>query len=298
MASSVTGKSSIVRRLARRVRDGLAPQHAAPDSFERSFATIRPPKTHLLPEGDAQTELRIVAGLEHSSIPVEEFRVDSTAYRSYFAKAQYPPDYYSNNIVEKSLEHYIAARLLDLSPSDTYIDIASEHSPVPEIYQRVFGVTAYRQDLSYAPGVRGDCIGGDAAHMPVPSGFADKMALHCSFEHFENNSDTEFIYEIGRVLRPGGAVCFVPFYLSDSYFILTDPEVSAGGDVKFEDGVMVRAYRNWGNRFGRFYDPTHADSRLWAHLEGLNARVFRLVGVEAVDPSCYARFALLITKPQ
>jgi hypothetical protein len=296
MANSVTRKNSIVRRFARRVRDSLAAHHVGPDRFERSFAKIRPPKTRLLPEGDPGTEQRIVAGLERLGIAVSEFDVDTVGYRSYLATAQYPPDYYADNITEKSLEHYIAARLLDLRPWDTYIDIASEQSPVPEIYHRVFGVTAYRQDLAYAPGILGDRIGGDAAHMPVPTDFADKMALHCSFEHFENDADTEFMYEIGRVLRPGGAVCVVPFYLSDNYFIFTDPEVSAGTDVKFEDGVMVRAYRNWRNRFGRFYDPANAHSRLWMHLNGLHAQVFRLVGVDAVDPACYARFALLISK--
>ncbi len=91
--------------------------------------------------------------------------VDVADYRTYFAGARYLeafPDYYAFNRTEKSLEHYLAAKLLELGKRDVYIDVASEHSPAPDIYRRLFGVTAYRQDLTYPPGLAGDRIGGDA----------------------------------------------------------------------------------------------------------------------------------------
>jgi len=267
------------------------------DEFEAAFATIRPPKTLTLPEGGPETEAAIVSGLQRLGITVTDYYLDPAGYHAYVTAAEYPQDYYSSNIVEKSLEHYIAATLLVLKPGDTYIDVASEHSPVPEIYERLFGVKAFRQDLAYKAGLHENRIGGDAARMPVRNDFADKMALHCSFEHFENDSDIQFIREIRRTLRPGGAVCFVPFYLSDRYFILTDPLVSAGNRVPFEPGVTVRGMRGWGNRFGRFYDPTHVHSRLWSNLQGLEAEVFRIHGAQDLDPSCYARYALVVRRP-
>ena len=64
-------------------------------------------------------------------------------------------------------------------------------------------------------------IGGDAASLPVPDGFATKMALHCSLEHFESDSDIRFFQEAHRVLSPGGKLVVVPLYLTERYFILT-----------------------------------------------------------------------------
>src|SRR5207237_10050679 len=143
-------------------------------------------------------------------------------YRRYRDQARYSadfPDYYTGNVPEKSLEHYIASQLLDLQAHDVYIDVASEQSPVPAIYSRLFGVVAYRQDLAYPEGLVGDPIGGSATRMPVTAGFADSMALHCSFEHFEGLADTEFVAEAGRVLKHGGKCCIAPLYLAEAYGI-------------------------------------------------------------------------------
>ena len=42
-------------------------------------------------------------------------------------------DYYTDNCYEKSLEHYLCYRLLELQKNDNFVDISSEHSPVGEI---------------------------------------------------------------------------------------------------------------------------------------------------------------------
>jgi SAM-dependent methyltransferase len=189
---------------------------------------------------------------------VHNYEIDVPQYQEYFAKAHYQEDYatyYKSYLVEKSLEHYIAAELLRLNAGDIYIDIASQNSPAPGVYRTLFGARVYRQDLIYPHGVRGDMIGGDAASMPVPDDFATKMALHCSFEHFERTSDSGFVREALRALRPGGTVCIVPFYMSESYSIQTDPVVSIPSRVAFEDDAVVYCAQRWDNRYGRFYDP-------------------------------------------
>jgi SAM-dependent methyltransferase len=222
-------------------------------------------------------------------------------YRRYFAAARYLeeyPDYYSFNRPEKSLEHYLAMKLLALQTDDVYIDVASEHSPAPDIYHRLFGVTAYRQDLSYRAGLHRDRIGGDAARMPVPDGFATKMALHCSFEHFEGESDIGFIRETWRVLRPGGAVCMVPLYLFEEYAVQTDPTIAVPARVAFEADATVYCARGWGNRHGRFYDPEHLVSRVAGNAAGMGLEIYRITSAEVVDPSCYVRFAMVIRKPR
>jgi SAM-dependent methyltransferase len=245
-------------------------------------------------------EDRIERRLRDLGFDVRHHEIDVADYRRYVAAARYRkdfPDYYPSVQPEKSLEHYVAATLLGLDRRDVYIDVASEQSPAPDIYRRLFGVKAYRQDLSYRWSLRRDRIRGDAARMPVKDGFATKMGLHCSFEHFEGQRDIEFVREAGRVLRPGGALCVVPLYLAEEYAIQTDPEVAVPGGVVFEEDATVYCAAGWGNRHGRFYDPEHLKSRIQANALGLTVEVYRISNAEAVDGSCYARFAMVIRKP-
>jgi SAM-dependent methyltransferase len=268
--------------------------------FDAGYAEIREPKKNGAVSYGPGQEDRIAEGLRAFGVDVRRYEVDVTDYRAYFAASRYMEefrDYYAFNQAEKSLEHYLAAKLLEFKEQDVYVDVASEHSPAPDIYRRLFGVTAYRQDLGYPPGLAGDRIGGDAARMPVPDGFATKMALHCSFEHFEGESDIGFIREAERVLRPGGAVCVVPLYLFEEYAIQADPEVAVAAGVSFEDDATVYCARGWGNRHGRFYDPAHLTNRVLSNARGMRVQVFQIINAALVDPSCYVRFAMLITKP-
>lgn len=243
----------------------------------------------------------ILDGLRAREIPVVELLLDPREVHDFIERAGYATrhaEYYPWNRTEKAVEHFIAAKLLDLRPGDTYIDVASEHSPVPEIYRECFGCTTYRQDLSYSPGLEGDQIGGDAAAMSLPDGFATAMGLHCSFEHFEGDADIRFVGEASRLLRPGGRVCIVPLYLHSHYATLTDPLVPEHGDVTFEVDTVVHLWEGWGNRHGRFYDPEHLDQRIRRNLGDLRLQVFHVINADAIDPSCYVRFAALIRKPR
>jgi SAM-dependent methyltransferase len=241
----------------------------------------------------------ILRQLEAFDFEVRKYEVDVDAFRAYVERAGYAqryPDYYSFNLQEKSLEHFIAASLLDLRADDIYIDIASEGSPVPEIYGRLFGCKTYRQDLAYPEGLQGDAIGGDAAEMPIAEGFASKLGLHCSFEHFEGDADIRFARQIRRVLRPGGAVCIVPLYLYATYAIQTDPQVSGPTDIKFEDDSTLFLDPTWQNRHGRFYDAHHLAKRVRDQLDGLGLTVYRIENAKAADPSCYVEFAAVIAE--
>lgn len=275
----------------------------APQQFmyDASYAKVRERKRQGGVAYASGSEDRIVQRLRLLGLEVSDYEIDVADYRRYFDAARYTadfPQYYSSNISEKSLEHYLAVKLLQLNERDVYIDIASEHSPAPEIYRRLFRARTYRQDLAYPSGLHGDMIGGDAARMPVPDGFATKMALHCSFEHFEGNSDTGFIREAARVLRPGGAVCIIPLYLFEEYAIQTDPVTALSTGVVFEDDAVVYCAKGWNNRYGRFYDPEHLVSRLCMSLSDLTVKIYRFLNVEQVDSSCYVRFAMLIGKSE
>ncbi len=229
-----------------------------------------------------------------------DLNVDPGAFRRYFEQAGYLDsyaDYYAGNQHEKGLEHFIALTLLEITPQDVFIDIASEHSPVPEIFARITGARAYSQDIMYEAGVVGNRIGGDACAMPVPDGFATKATLTCSLEHFELDGDRRLFVELARVLRPGGAVCVVPFYVSDVHAVQTDPSVSVPADVPFDDGAPVYCVNGWGNRHGRFYSPESFKTRVVdAVASSFDFSFYFLSSAADLHPSIYARFALLATR--
>ena len=233
-------------------------------------------------------------------LAVRELRADPAAFRAFVASAGYDrrwPDYYKTVRVEKAFEHWVTLQLLGVGRGDVFIDVASENSPLPDIAERLNGATAYRQDLAYPPGLRGKTIGGDACRMPVPDGFARSASLTCSFEHFEGGSDLGLFQELGRVLKPGGRVCVVPFYLSSQHANQTDPEISVGADVPFDPGARLYFARGWANRFGRFYSADSFVERVVSPTRStFDVEVVHLVNAAAIDPGIYARLALLATR--
>jgi hypothetical protein len=241
--------------------------------------------------------------LKENGFRVAELSIDVGDYRRYVeaARVYVSAEHYGGRqgatFPKKSLEHYLAAQLLELTPADVYIDVASMASPAPAIYHDLYGCRTYRQDLSYPPGLQGDRIGGDAAALPVPDGFASKMGLHCSFEHFEGDSDTGFIREASRVLRPGGKVCIVPLYLFSHYAILTDPGVVAPGSVAFAPDAVLYCQKGFGNRYGRLYDVAHLRRRIVTALHGLDLTIYSVANARDVDPSGAVKFVALLSKP-
>jgi hypothetical protein len=222
-------------------------------------------------------------------------KADVTGFRDYFEKAEYTtryPEYYGNNLLEKSFEHFVALQILKPSASDVFIDVASEGSPLPQIVQRLHGSTVYAQDIMYEPGVRGNRIGGDACQMPIPNGFASCVTLTCSLEHFEGDADTRLFRELGRVLRAGGHVVIVPLYMFKEPAIQTDPTYSAKIDIPFDREATLYCAKGWCNRHGRFYSPETLLSRVIVSSPELCFTVHRLLDTDAVGSGVYARFVL------
>ena len=233
---------------------------------------------------------------------LHDFSIDVAGYERYIRDARYHqfPNYYRGghgaNFAEKSLEHYLVAILLDLQKDDVYIDIANNSSPTPEIYHRLYGCNVYRQDLLFSPGIHGNVIGGDAGAMPVADGFATKMALHCSFEHFEQDADIRFVAEAGRVLSSGGKLCIVPLYLFTAYAIQTDPAVLPMGGLAFDRDAILYCARGWGERHGRFYDVPQLIARIGKSLDALRLTVYVVRNAPDIDPWCYVKFVALCEK--
>jgi len=267
------------------------------------FAALRPPKTVGRVPHDQAVHESIRRELVAHGFEVRGMTLDLDDYRRYLVEARYGrfPAYYGGGrcrgFAEKAVEHYLALKLLELDADDVCIDVASQGSPAPRIYRELTGCTVFRQDLSYPAGRRGERIGGDAAAMPVPDGFATKLTLHNAYEHFEGDADIRFIKEAGRVLRPGGKLCILPLFLHDTYAIQTDPAALPRNGLPFDDDVVLYCARGWRDRHGRFYDVPHLISRIRDHLGGLRMQVIVIENMRALDPDCYLSFVALFERP-
>jgi SAM-dependent methyltransferase len=247
----------------------------------------------------AQVE-RIRAVAEQCGLTLTPLEVNAADYADYYQRAGYDaryPDYYAGNRPEKTLEHFLCLQLLQLQKSDVFVDLASEHSPLPEIVDRFIGCASYSQDIMYPEGVHGRQIGGDACAMPVPAGFATKAALTCSIEHFEGDADRRLFVELARVLAPGGKVCVIPFYLYHEPAAQTDPTYSAVHPVPFDADARVFAAEGWGNRHGRFYSPRSFLERIAEPVaDRFLFDYFWIRNASELHPGNYVRFALVATR--
>jgi hypothetical protein len=206
-----------------------------------------------------------------SDISVIEDQLDDQAVSQFAKQAEYEfyyPNYYPGkelHRLKKIREHYMAAKLLNLNHSDTYLDIASQYSPAPQVYERLFGCQVLRQDFEYPDGRYGRMIGGSAGKMHLDDGSITKAAMHCSLEHFEGDEDIALIKEVERVLMPGGLFVVVPFYLSDEYFAFTQPalyaELPQHNWPCFSPEETLYESKG-GNRHERYYDVPHLLERI------------------------------------
>ncbi|MCB0840396.1 MAG: methyltransferase domain-containing protein [Bacteroidetes bacterium] len=257
-------------------------------------------KGHISAEHLADTRLddQLVDQLKVNDIKVKEYTIDVKGYHSYIKKVNYPESYYGGgldseaNFTEKTLEHYVSTDFISFDSHTVFIDVAACTSPFYQIVRRLYGTSqTYQQDLIYPKGLHGDKIGGYASELFLPDESVDGITLHCSLEHFEGNSDTEFFQELERVLRPGGKAVILPFYLAGEYTIHVDPAYNLlkWHRPKIDPKARLR-YCNWYQFFSRHYDPVALKERIIQKAPKLDLTVYRVTNFKEVDPSCYLRF--------
>lgn len=126
----------------------------------------------------------------------------------------------------KASQHLLSARLCDLGPGARLLDTASSASPFWLIARERYALgQSLRHDWNFPAGLHGDTIGSDAGEIPLPSASLDAITSHCSFEHFEGDTDVRYLRECARLLRPGGVCVIVPLYFADRYAAHTSPHV-------------------------------------------------------------------------
>jgi hypothetical protein len=269
------------------------------------FGALRMPKVIGTVEfDDPALHQELSSQLKQNGVNVKEYAINVNDYKSYMEKARYQ-NYSSyriaggggaKNFVEKTLEHYVASELLGFGSDDVYIDVGSADSPAPEIYRELYGCKSFRQDIMFQKGVRGGNIGGDACSMPLKDGFASKIGLHCSFEHFEGNSDVKFIKEASRILQPGGKMVILPLYLFTTYAVQTNPAYMPRGGIPFERDATLYCIRNKASRHQRFYDVPHFMKRVIGFSSAFETTVYAVANKKQVDPSCYLSYAVVFEK--
>jgi SAM-dependent methyltransferase len=240
------------------------------------------------------------AGLE-----IIPYRIDVQAFHRWLEEAGFPEYYvrlYGGVFVEKALEHYLGAELLEMSKGSFVIDVAAAESPWMSIAPRLYGVTAIALDRKWPstkyPGSR---LVADATRLPCRNDSIDCMVLHCAFEMFEGDSDSRLILEAVRALKPGGRLVILPLYMHHLFYADSSP----GADrrrVQYQGAKRVwreepgRKVRVGGIRFSRKYDVAAFINRV-ACFKGKMKMIIRYIDNEKdVDPACYLKFAVVFEK--
>lgn len=244
----------------------------------------------------------ITPDLAEEGVEIRPYRIDVDRFWRWIETCGYRELPYFNggelpNATSKWLEHFVSLELTQPQPGERLVDIASAASPFPDVVRQHHGLEVFKQDIAYPDGVSEYQIGGNAASMPVDDGFADIMTLHCSFEHFEGDSDSRFVREAGRVLRPGGRLCILPFYTHSTYSIQTDPATWETQSVEFEPEALICLARGWGEIHGRSYDAEHFLSRIAPNLGELQPTIYAVENYLDIHPDAYLKFALVLTRP-
>jgi hypothetical protein len=241
---------------------------------------------------------KIRRGFEAAGITTIPYTIDADDFNRWLELVQFPSQYvdsYGDVFVEKALEHYVGASLLQMGKADTLIDVAAAHSPWYKMAERVYGCKGYALDLEFPPGIDGRKIGSDATHMPLPDGFATKMALHCAYEMFEGTADIRLLQEACRVLSDNGKMAILPLYMGDFHYVLSSPYTDRRG-LDYGEAELVWRDDPYLVRFSRFYSVEAFCERIVANLDGFSLIIYCIENEKEVSPSCYLRFAALFEK--
>jgi SAM-dependent methyltransferase len=244
----------------------------------------------------------IYAALASLDVAIDAYQIDAPSFWRHVAESAYPIAYAGGSLddggyrEQKQLEYFVSIDLLRVGTDDIVIDIASEYSIFPDLLVHQTGATVYRQDLIYRSGINGSRIGGSAAQLPLADGFCTHLVLHNAFEHFEGTSDSDFVKEAWRVLRPGGRLVILPLFVSEQHSIVSDPLVDRRG-VVWDEGATVVDLPWQHIRFGRIYDAAALQRRVLTAGKDFATRVAHVTNAQAIHPRAGLFYALVMDKP-
>ena len=237
--------------------------------------------------------------MEQAGLSVVSYQIDVAAFRDWLDRADFPEYYvrfYGNVFIEKALEHYVSADLLELRTDKIFVDVAASSSPWLNIASRLYGVTALALDLSPpAAPVPGHKLAADATFLPFRDNSVDAMALHCAYETFEGNADSRLIPEATRVLRDGGRMVILPLYMHHLYYADSSPWADRRG-VDYQGAVRVWRESRGKVRFSRKYDVPAFLERVVQYRGPLRLTIRYIENEKEVDPVCYLKLTAVFEK--
>lgn len=127
---------------------------------------------------------------------------------------------YGHILNKKIIELFVTYQILDLQEEDEYMDAAggiNTYADRIKCKKRYLQGITVSSELKSALGNEIDYIQGDAATIDLPDESLTKISSHHSFEHFQSNSDSDFINEVQRLLKIGGKCCIIPIFIADKY---------------------------------------------------------------------------------
>ncbi len=256
------------------------------------------------PLGNAAHFASVRDALVREGAPLRDVDIDIADFARWLDEFPELRPFYSRLLtppVQKCLEHYLAFRLLDMTPADVYIDIAASGSPWTGLLNRR-GIRAYRLDLAYPQGVHGTDIGADACDTGLKDGFATVLSAQCAFNTFMGDADIRFLSEAARLLAPGGRCGIFPLCVDDTHMVARSPYVRVPGFAADPGAKSVWRDDEHHQPFSRQYSPAAFNARVMSNLPAsLSAEVlfFRnLTDVMRQFPGerLYGFFALLLRR--
>lgn len=254
---------------------------------------------------------KIKEELKINNLKLEEYIFDETKYFKWFNDVNYYGNYPAyckefskdNYLHTKALQHYISIELLDLREDDIFIDIASSQSVCPDIIKKYYTKNIYRQDLRYSEGIDGEYIGSNGDNIPLKSESVTKISLHCSIEHFENNSDIRFLKEAFRILKRGGKIVITPLYMSLVPVIFTSPSIwsskykHSDSFPQFTNGYNLILDENMRQRQEKYFSPKSLiEEVIEPFKEKFDCTIFYIDELNDKALDKFPRFTLVLTK--
>jgi hypothetical protein len=240
-------------------------------------------------------------------VTIKDYAPSVGDFKKFKNEKWFPADYHgglSGGVWdEKLLEHWISSErlaLMDYSPKDIFVDVAAASSPWALSLRERKEISAYAIDL---------CIVGERyCHLPyyrvenaTKTAFDKESvkgaSLHCAYEMFMGEDDTQFIHEVGRILQPGGKVVILPLYTHTHYCAYSTPEYFGKGYCDAGAKEYVRMDCN-GVPSSRKYNAAMLKQRVLDPIEneGMEYNLMALRNKKELGSNIYCHFILEITR--
>jgi hypothetical protein len=251
--------------------------------------------------------LQIESDLRSLGVQIEDYIASLEDFQVFTSKQYFSLDYHGGQSSgvwdEKMLEHWLSLRLLDLptyTPEQIYVDVAAAASPWVQILREHEGLTAYAIDM--------DSIGAAYRDLPyyrvenaTSTSFANAsvkgVSLHCAYEMFMGDDDTNLISELSRILAPGAKAVILPLYMHTHYCAYSSPEYFGKGYSAASAKEYVRMNAS-GIPSSRKYDAENLQNRVLnkIHECGMSYRLLALRNKQELGANIYCHFILEISR--